>query len=60
MFEVVISILKLFTFFTDDQTTWSQIICREVVRASLISLQTKEKIDKKFIIALLYGKYLSY
>lgn len=59
MYDVLISILKLFTFFTDDQITWSQIICREVIKSCMLALGTKEKIDKKFIIALIYGKIKS-
>lgn len=33
--DIVIQMIKVLTFFTDDETNWSQIICREVVKACI-------------------------
>jgi hypothetical protein len=33
--EVVVDIIKVLTFYTEDEVTWSQIICRDVVRGCL-------------------------
>lgn len=50
----VIHIIKLFSFFSGDQISWSQIIVREVVKGALTALLSKDKIEKKFTLALLY------
>lgn len=51
--EAVIQIIKILTFFSDDQTTWSQIICRDVIKGCMMCLSTRDIIEKKFILALL-------
>jgi len=51
---VVLEIVKLFTFFTDDQTTWSQIIVRDVLRAALLGMQVKNKLYRKFILSMIH------
>jgi hypothetical protein len=51
--ETVIQLIKVLTYFSNDNLTWSQIICRDVIKACLFALGTKEKIDKKFVLALL-------
>jgi len=35
---------------------WSQIVCREVVRGCMAGMLSNDKMEKKFVIALLYGK----
>jgi len=54
--ETVLQIIKTLTFFSDDQVTWSQIICRDVVKGCMMCLSTRDAIEKKFILALLNGK----
>ena len=51
--ETVVQAIKVLTYFSNDHLMWSQIICREVIKGCLFALSTKEKIDKKFVIALL-------
>jgi hypothetical protein len=41
------------TYFSNDEVGWSQIICRDVVKGCMMALQTKSKLEKKFILALL-------
>jgi hypothetical protein len=48
-------IIKTLTFFSDDQITWSQIICRDVIKGCMMCLSTRDSIEKKFILALLNG-----
>ena len=54
--DTVMQIIKTLTFFTDDQVTWSQIICRDVVKGCLMCLSTRDAIERKFILALLNGR----
>lgn len=58
--DVVIQVVKLLTFFSDDEVQWSQIICREVVKGCLASLATKDNIEKKFVLGLLCGNLTNY
>lgn len=51
--EAVMQIIKILTFFSDDQTTWSQIICRDVIKGCMMCLSTRDIIEKKFTLALL-------
>lgn len=53
--ETVMHIIKTLTFFSDDQITWSQIICRDVIKGCMMCLSTRDSIEKKFILALLNG-----
>ena len=46
-------IIKILTFFSEDEVTWSQIICRDVIKGCMMSLSTRDPIEKKFILALL-------
>jgi len=55
--DTVMQIIKTLTFFTDDQVTWSQIICRDVIKGCLMCLSTRDAIERKFILALLNGKF---
>lgn len=57
--EVVMQIIKTLTFFSDDQITWSQIICRDVIKGCLMCISTRDAIEKKFILALLNDITLS-
>ena len=54
--ETVMQIIKTLTFFSDDQVSGSQIICRDVVKGCMMCLSTRDAIEKKFILALLNGK----
>lgn len=51
--EVVMQVIKILTFFSDDQVAWSQIICRDVIKGCMMCLSTRDLIEKKFILALL-------
>ena len=45
--------LKAFTFFSDDQVTWSQIVMRDLIRGALLALESRSKVHKKFVLAYL-------
>ena len=51
--EAVMQIIKILTFFSEDEVTWSQIICRDVIKGCMMCLSTRDDIEKKFILALL-------
>lgn len=51
--DLVIQVIKVLTFFSNDEVAWSQIICRDTIKACLMALQTKSRLEKKFILALL-------
>lgn len=52
-FDTVIEVIKILTFFTDDEVTWSQIICRDVIKGCMMCLSTRDPIEKKFVLAVL-------
>jgi hypothetical protein len=55
--DTLVQIAKVLTFFSRDEQLWSQIICRDVVRGCIQGLATKDRVEKKFLLSVLYGKH---
>ena len=51
--DTIIQVIKVLTYFSNDHLLWSQIICRDVIKGCMMALATKERIEKKFILALI-------